>query len=415
MFKICVTSFFVFFQLSVSAQQLFTINQSEALFLKNNLFLLASQYNIDGAKALTIQAKVWDNPFLSSEFNAINPQNGKMFNVGATGQKAIAIQQLIYMGGKKKKQVELAKSNEVIAALEFQDLLRNLKFQLRSSFYNLLFNQIKIKALDNQINNLDSLVNVYGVQSSKGNVAIKDYLRLQSLSIDFKNERLSLINENTDEEANLKILLGDSITVVPQVEGDYLSKFTSSKTILLTDLEQQALLLRPDYLLSTQQINNNKIYLELQKALRVPDLTVGTSWDQRGGAFNNQVNLTLALPLPLWNKNQGNIKYAEAMAEQSKVGQKGEEIRITSEVAASFKKWNEAKLNYGQFSQTNMETYDLVYNSMLNNFKKGNINILEFTDFLESYSQMKLQYTSLKKNIVLAVEGLNTAVNKELF
>jgi cobalt-zinc-cadmium efflux system outer membrane protein len=149
--------------------------------------------------------------------------------------------------------------------------------------------------------------------------------------------------------------------------------------------------------------------------LRVPDLTVGTSWDQRGGAFNNQVNVTLALPLPLWNKNQGNIKYAEAMAAQSKVGLKGEEVRITSEVAASFKKWNEAKLNFGQFSQSNMDTYDMIYNSMLINFKKGNINILEFTDFIESFSQMKLQNTTLKKNLVLSVEGLNNAVNKELF
>ena len=71
------------------------------------MFLLAEQYNIEASKAAVIQAKIWEQPFFSGEFNAINPQNNRVFDIGAKGQKALAIDQLIYLGGKRTVMVSL--------------------------------------------------------------------------------------------------------------------------------------------------------------------------------------------------------------------------------------------------------------------------------------------------------------------
>jgi len=396
-------------------QTVSSLSDCETIFLRNNLSLLAAQFNIDGAKALTIQAKLWDNPYLFTEFNARNPENGKYFDIGKSGQKAASIQQLIYMGGKKKAQIELAKNNQVIAALEFQDLLRNLKIELKRSFYTVYFNNKKLELSNQQINNLDTLVKSYGVQSAKGNVSIKDYLRLQSLLFNLKNERMETIKSNIEEEANLNILLADSIQVNPTLKESFFNKYIGSLHLNLFDLEQQALLLRPDFAIALQNVKTNEININLQKALRVPDITLGSSWDQHGGAFDNQINLTLGLPLPLWNKNQGNIKYAESMTSLAKTDKQSEELKLKAEVTGTYKKWLEANNNFKQLLESNIDSYESVYQGVLYNFKKGNIGILDFTDFLESYNQMRAHFNELKKTVVLSSEALNNVVNKELF
>ena len=397
------------------SQTAMTMEQSEAKFLKNNLSLLAQQYNIDGAKALTIQAKLWDNPLLSAELNAYNPQKNSSFDIGANGQKSMAIQQLVYMGGKKKKQIEIAKLNEQFATLEFQDLLRNLKFELRQTFYNIYFNKEKLISSSLQISNLDTLVNSYAIQSGKGNVPIKDYVRLQALLIDLKNQKMDLLKANVELVSNMNLLLGDSSLFEPIVEKTYLNKYIETNTISVFELEQLAIQQRPDFEISSKQIQNNELNLGLQKSLRVPDVNIGSSWDQHGGAFNNQINLTFGIALPLWNKNQGNIKYAQAMTSQSQIDHLATTFKLNSQVQAAYKNWRDVVNNYKQLNGANVENYDTVYFGILNNFKKGNITILDFTDFIESYNMLRLHLNELKQNIVITAENINTVVNKDVF
>jgi cobalt-zinc-cadmium efflux system outer membrane protein len=56
-----------------------------------------------------------------------------------------------------------------------------------------------------------------------------------------------------------------------------------------------------------------------------------------------------------------------------------------------------------------------VYKGVLTNFQKSNIDILEFTDFMESYRQAIVQLNELKKKVSLSAEELNTTINKDLF
>lgn len=407
--------FFLLIQIAVFAQSAKTLEQCEAQFLKNNLALLSAQYNIDAAKAITIQARLWDNPIVNAELNAHNPQNNSYFDFGSKGQKAVAIQQIIYMGGKKQKQVEIAKINEQLSTLEFQDLLRNLKFELRQSFYNVYFNQEKIATAGYQINNLDSLVMAYANQSAKGNVPIKDYVRLQALLVDLKNQKMELLKNNIEELSKIFLLTGDSATFTPSVPVDFLKKYTSNESLNVFELEQQAKQHRPDYEITTKQIQSNELNVALQKSLRVPDLNLGTAWDQHGGAFNNQVNMTMGFSIPLWNKNQGNIKYANSIVEQSKVNQRSAQFNLSNEVQSVYKNWSEVQSNYKQLSKINSDNYDSVYYGIVGNFRKGNISILDFTDFIESYNQLKLHLNQLKQNLVISSEMINMVVNEEVF
>nr|WP_294788722.1 TolC family protein [uncultured Flavobacterium sp.] len=397
------------------AQKTVTLEDCESQFLKKNLFLLASQYNIDASKALTIQARIWDNPTISAELNAYNPERDKYFDVGKEGQKVFAIEQLIYLGGKKKNEVKLAQANEKLAELQFNDLLRTLKFQLRKSFYTVYYNSKNLENTDKQLAHIENLINSYSVQAQKGNIPLKDVVRLQSLYLNFKNERLEVINDNIDEQANLKLLMNETENVVPTVAADDSNKYLKVIDFDLKGFEEQAIANRPDYLAKQKEIDANELNVKWQKSLSVPDITVGANYDQRSGAFNREANVNVAIPLPLWNKNKGNIKYAQTILEQSKIEKQNFALQLQTEITSAWTKWDESRQNYSVIKPTVNSDFEAVYNGMLTNFQKRNVSLLEFTDFMESYNQAIIQLNELKKKVVIAGEELNSTINKDLF
>lgn len=399
----------------VVAQKTLTLQDCEGQFLKNNLVLLAAHYNIDASKALTIQAKIWDNPSFSADLNAYNPGNNKYFDIGVNGQKAFSIQQIIYMGGKKRNEVQLAKTNEQIAELQFNDLLRTLKLQLRKSFFVVYFNSKNLENFDKQITHIQELVNSYSIQAQKGNVALKELVRLQSLFLNLKNERNEIVNSTIEEQGNLKLLLSETENIVPKMTDADINKYAKNNAFDVKSLEETAMANRPDYLQNQKNIEANEWNVKLQKSLSIPDITLGAGFDQRSGAFNNQVDALIGIPLPLWNKNKGNIKVSKYVLEQSKTEKQNATLQLQTEISSSYTKWMEAAKNYNELKQQTVADFETVYNGVLENFQKRNISLLEFTDFMESYNQAAVQINELKKKVVLSGEELNNTINKDLF
>lgn len=397
------------------AQKTFTLEECESQFLKNNLFLLASQYNIDASKALTIQSKIWENPTITAELNAYNPERNQYFDIGKEGQKAFGIEQLIYLGGKKRNEIKLAQTNEKLAELQFNDLLRTLKLQLRKSFYTVYYNTKSLETTDDQLSHIEDLINSYSVQVQKGNIPLRDLVRLQSLYLNFKNERMEVVNDNIEEQGNLKLLLNSQENIIPQISKEEFNKFLKEIPFDLKNFQDEAIVNRPDYLAKQKDIEANELNVKWQKSLSVPDITVGANYDQRSGAFNKEANLTLGIPLPLWNKNKGNIKYAQTILEQSKVEKQNFDLQLQTEITSAWNKWDESRKNYIVIKPTVNSDFEAVYNGILTNFQKRNISLLEFTDFMESYNQAAVQLNELKKRVALSGEELNSTINKDLF
>ncbi|WP_083572282.1 TolC family protein [Flavobacterium johnsoniae] len=399
----------------VMAQKTVTLQDCESQFLKNNLFLLASHYNIDAAKAMTIQARIWDNPTITAELNAYNPERNKYFDIGKEGQKAFGIEQLIYLGGKKRNEVKLAQTNEQLAELQFNDLLRTLKLQLRQSFYTVYYNTKSLEITDKQLVHIEDLINSYSIQAQKGNIPLRDVVRLQSLYLNFKNERMEVVNSSIEEQASLKLLLNSTETIIPDVSKDDFNKYLKIIPFDLKSFEDEAIANRPDYLAKQKEIEANELNVKWQKSLSIPDITLGANYDQRSGAFNKEANVSVGIPLPLWNKNKGNIKNAQAVLAQSKVEKQNFNLQLETEITSAWNKWDESRKNYAVIKPTVNSDFEAVYNGILTNFQKRNISLLEFTDFMESYNQANIQVNELKKKLALSGEELNTTINKDLF
>lgn len=110
-----------------------SLEEVEKKFIENNYFLLASKYNIEAEKALIIQQKLFNNPTFSYEQNIYNPNNARYFDASRNGQFIAQVDKLFLMAGKRNKSIKLSEINYQMAELEFQDLIRTLKFELRST------------------------------------------------------------------------------------------------------------------------------------------------------------------------------------------------------------------------------------------------------------------------------------------
>ncbi|RKE77885.1 TolC family protein [Chryseobacterium sp. AG363] len=398
----------------MAAQQQMSLLDCEEAFQKNNLQLLAEQYNINMADADILQAKIWELPQLSGQFNAYNPQDKKFFDVGHS--KGAGITQLIYMGGKKKNEIAFAKSNKELAQLQFSQLLVDLRSQLRSTYFNLYYEKLKLENTNRQLGYMNDLLNAYRVQSAKGNVSLKDAVRLQSIVIQLNHDKLEINKNILDFEQNLKVLTGVTEEIEPTMSE------TEAKEALVAqpfgdeeELKSKALENNADYRYNLKLIDNSKLYAQWQKSLNVPDVTVGAAWDQAGGTFNNEANLTLGIPLPLWKANQGNVVKANYAIQQNQKNADFQKLTLETKVQSAYKTW---KAQYDQLldvKTTDLQNMELVYNGMLTNFRKGNVSLIEFTDFMDSYRETDLQIYDMKNEIMQSAEQLNQLVQTKIF
>lgn len=398
----------------VAAQQQMSLSDCEEAFQKNNLQLLAEQYNINMADADILQAKIWELPQLSGQINAYNPEDRRVFDIGRA--KGAEISQLIYMGGKKKNEIAFAKSNKELAQLQFVQLLVDLRTQLHTTYYNLYYEKLKLDNTNKQHGYMSDLLAAYKVQSAKGNVSLKDEVRIQSIVIQLNNDKIEINKNILEFERDLKVLTGITDDIEPKLSdsesNDILTAqpFGDEAELLKKALENNA-----DYQYNLKLIDNSKLYAQWQKSLNVPDLNLGAAWDQNGGTFKNEINLTVGIPLPLWKSNKGNVEKANFAIQQNRKNAEFQKLNLETKVQTAYRTW---KTQYDQLSQIksdDLKNMELVYDGMLNNFRKGNVSLIEFVDFMDSYRETVLQIYDMKNGIIQSAEQLNQLVQTKIY
>ncbi|WP_100075654.1 TolC family protein [Chryseobacterium camelliae] len=398
----------------MAAQQQMSLADCEEAFQKNNLQLLAEQYNINMADADILQAKIWDLPQLSGQINAYNPQGKKLFDAGHA--KGAQVTQLIYMGGKKKNEIAFAKSNKELAQLQFTQLMVDLRTQLRTTYFNLYYEKLKLDNVNKQLGYMNDLLSAYRVQTAKGNVSLKDQVRLQSIVIQLNSDKVEINKNILEFEEDLKILTGITDDIDPSLSETEAKDLLSAQPFGDTEeLKKKALENNADYQYYLKLIDNSKLYSQWQKSLNVPDVNVGAGWDQNGETFKNEVNLLIGIPLPLWKSNRGNVEKAGYAIQQNQKNADFQKLSLETKVQSAYQIWKNQYEQLTGIQSTDLDNLELVYQGMLKNFRSGNVSLIEFTDFMDSYRDAVLQVYDMKNNLIQSAEKLNELVQTKIF
>ncbi|OAV84578.1 hypothetical protein PTTG_31178, partial [Puccinia triticina 1-1 BBBD Race 1] len=95
----------------------------------------------------------------------------------------------------------------------------------------------------------------------------------------------------------------------------------------------------PEYLLEQTNLTYQEQNLRYQRALRLPDLTTGIEYDKANSYVPNFVGLTLSLPLPVFNRNQGNIAAAGFAIKQQEASVGAADQRLVADVQNAVQQW----------------------------------------------------------------------------
>jgi len=414
-----ITTALLIFSLSSMAQviQPITLQEAEDTFLHRNYQLLAQRFRIDADQALVQQARLWSNPSFSATWGFGTTDKIQPFYGGNGGETAYSVDQLITLAGKRNKAVQLARLNATTTQSEFFELMRTLRLQLRSNYYQLYFLQETEKVLQQQLSNLQKIVDAYEEADKKGSVAHADVIRLRALIVGLTNDYTDLKQQELASQLNLQQLLGNDHQYAPRVDTEGLSRYNLNlKGYTLPALIDTALLNRPDLRIAQQQLQQAQMNYSLQKALAVPDLHVGATYDKAGSYAPNFVGLTLGIDLPFWNRNQGNIRSAGSQVKvQEQTLAQGNNI-VATDVQQAVQK---ISLMDRQYQLLDFKSFNQEYNKLIDevalNFRKGNISLLQFIDYFNSYSDNVKNTNKLMLDRITAYEELNFATGTELF
>jgi len=400
---------FAFAQTPASDTLKLTVRQAEDQFIKNNLSLIVARYNIDNASAQIITARLFQNPDFSFS-NGIHASGVP----NAFSEQSASVSQLFYTAGKRNKNIQLAKIGVEQAKYQFFDLLRTLKFTLRNDFYTIYYNEQSAKVYNEEITSLSKTLGVFREQYTKGNIAQKEVLRIQSQLYSLQTEYNSLLAgiDTTESELKLLIKVSPKTYVEPGVTSD--SKEMVSQ-VAYQQLLDSAYLNRYDLRYSKATVDYSDMNLKLQKATAIPDVSLSFNYDKLGSYGNNFMSAGIAFSLPFFNRNQGAIKQAHIAVDQSKVQLQSQQDQVESDVATNYKGALRLEQLYNSFDPQFKDDFTHLIQEVFKNYEKRNISMLEFLDFYDSYKTNTLQMNNLQLNRVLSLEQLNYATGTSFF
>ena len=394
-----------------------SINEIEGLFFKNNLEIIAQRYNINYAEAQIITAKLFLNPQFSVSNGLYNTDNNRFLDVSkVTGEQSASLSQEFYTAGRRLKGIEVAKSGVQLAKYQFLDMVRSLKFGLRSNFYNVYFQQESAKVYNFEIKSLTDILTAYKTQYAEGNIAQKELLRIQSQLYSLKAELANLQIGIDTTQTRLKILtrISPNAYISPRYKYDIAEKETVTK-VPYQQLLDSSYTNRFDLRYAQGAVNYNRLNLELQKALAVPDLTVSLSYDKFGSYIRDYNSIGIGLPLPIFNRNQGVIKQARIAIAQSDALLESSLQRVENSIAISYKTALKYESVYDTFDPDFRDNYNHLIQEVSKNYAKKNISLLSFLDFYESYRTNSLLLNNIELNQVVSLEQLNLVTGTPFF
>lgn len=389
---------------------------ADSIFLHRNFDLLVARYDIDIAAAMTVQASLYPNPTLSGSGAIYNTENRKFPDISnSTGQYTVAIEQLIVLAGKRNKAVRLAQTEQQQSVAVFRELMRELRFELHSRFFEAAFLGSQIHLLTGQRDQLQRVQQAYDKLYQQKHVSLREHARIQALLFSINTSITDLRAKQSEAHAVLRLLLREPAVPLQAVYETVQLQPVNVFAYPLEQLIDTAIAFRPALQLAAADREWADRNLAYQKALAVPDLHLGAEFDKRGSFVTNATLLTFAIDIPAFNRNKGLIRAATIRQNQAKTKQEQRLLEIQTDVRQQWEQLLAAQQLYAASNETLTSNFNLLFRETTDQFVKGNLSLLEYVDFQSAYrEQVQLQFEAANQ-YAQCLEALHNSVGKPIF
>ncbi|MBK7105526.1 MAG: TolC family protein [Ignavibacteriae bacterium] len=394
-FKSVLFLLFICQLISIAAQQENDlINQSEEITisvavetaLKNNPNLKAVKYEITILEKQKIQAELIPNP--EAEFEAENFLGGKELSGFKGSEYTILGSQLLELGGKKGSRVNLAETEIVSSIGEYELLKLDVIANVKSTFFSLyqvqkqIEQQRKFVELNEEILKTISERVKAGRTSAAEESKVKVTLTKSMIELDRFQRNFSSI------QAQLNSLLGttgrnlipvtilfDSISV-PRTREEIIGNIEEIPTLKLLQ----------------NDINLREAALELERSLAVPDLTISGGLRYLNELKTNSFVARLSIPLPFFNRNQGNIEAAEVRLEQIDAIKNTRRLNVIAQLNTAYNNLLSSYNNAQQLKNSIIPEAENAYEITRHGYIQGRFAFIDLLDAQRTLFETQTQF-----------------------
>jgi cobalt-zinc-cadmium efflux system outer membrane protein len=395
-----------------------TLDEAIQMALQHNHNMLAMMTTIQQSQAEEITQNLRPNPSLFADWEYLplgspSHQNPNLYPGVSTKdylnnntEGDIGLSYLIERGGKRHDRLQAQKDITAQTRSLVEDNGRGLTFQVATLFYNVQLAESTLELAQKDLQSFQETVDISEHQYKAGGISENDYLMIKLQLLQFESDLEQAQLARVQSLSDLRQLLGyESVSTDYDVAGPFEYQPVKGN---LDDLQLKALQNRPDLRAAQQGVTAANSQLTLQKAIGKQDVTVQGNYSHVNGL--NAATIYGSIPLPIFNRNQGEIAKARFAITQSQELEKATSGQALTDVYDAY-----------QGLRTNDKVVSLYISKYLDAatrsrdiseyaYRHGGTSLLNFLDAERSYRATQLAYRQALASYLLALEQLRQAV-----
>jgi len=392
-----------------------SLGEAIALALKKSPELAVERRQIDVAKGELTKARVYPlNPELE-----VRPGygSGKLRDLDKTvGTNAfdVAVSQTLQIKGQWGLRVEKAAADLDRTGWTVGDAERRIRAEVSRAFTDVLIAQERVKFFGEIVALNQELLNISQQLFEAGAVPRLDVLRAEV-------ELRRALNDRTTEERNLvaarkelNLLLGQPTDFVPQPVGPLLYALGE---LNLERLKRTGMESRPDLKAVRAGLQSVERELAIARAERFfPDVavSVGYSNDLAIDGRDQRVLFGVAIPLPLFNRRQGEIEIALGERSRQTAALSFVAARIDKEVAQAYERFVASQRIVEEFVKRIVPQQEENFRLLREGYEAGQFRLTDVLLGQREFIEGRLRYLDAAAQYNLFAVELERAIGAPL-
>lgn len=396
--KLCICLSLLSVASITAAAERLTVDQAVSEALQKNAGLLAERSNIAIAEARILTARLRPNPVVSVAGDHLdvlgtgfNDTNG-----GGPSEISAGAELVLERASKRRARVETAQAARSVAEMQFANAARTLAYEVQSLFLDAVLAAENVELARRNEESFRQIVDINTARVHAGDLADVELIRSRLALLQSQNAVRQAELKQRDALGRLQTRIGrPRLSRDFDVEGD-LGR-TAAAAPALEELQTSALRSRPDLLALRRDMARADRDLHAQMENRKLDPTIGTEYRrQQVNARANALTLSVSIPLPVFDRNQGEIARAREEHRQAELRLRAIESEIGGEVESAWQQYSTARELLHTIENQMLQQARDVREITAYSYRRGEASLLELLDAQRAFNETMQAYNEAR-------------------
>ena len=311
-----------------------SLAELEALAQAHNPTLIQAQAQVDAARGAAYQAGLKPNPVMGYKADQIGIE-------GTAGElQGAFVSQEIVSGGKLKLSRAKWTQQMCIAETNLQAQCTRVLNDVQMHYYRTLAAQqllaVQKQLLANAEDNLQTHKEMF-------NLGQTNQSGLLQAEVDLQKVRLTLQTAENDLEQEWRELV--AMVGVPELACTTLIGSLEPQSELLdwNTVLNQLLESSPEIVAAWERVQHDEITVEREKVQPIPNVLLNVDFGHNYETDNSVAGVSVGLPIPIFDRNQGTVDQALADLNQSRANVKRLELSLMSRLSHTYRDYRTSR------------------------------------------------------------------------